>query len=473
MKTAALPIFPNSTTSAAKVMLACLGVYWVCMLTFSFGETRSADVAIKVLLGVACCFLVLTTSFHAAALGDAVRVLHAQRAPAVLWRTWLHTWLATSTRYWAVICLGVSLQLAMPASTTFWLAGPALLSLALCQAALRTMGQLGMVPRVWRHAAELSAFGIVIYAGLVTGFGPALAWFAGLPAVLLFAFALAWPAMAWTIATSHGGKLPAGAPARRRAAVKPHLRVLAFFKRYTLLHWSEDNLHAAGDGSSPFDKLRLLAGGEIVFYVLTLQLIPMQWGGTATPVRVVGMFFLCMITAGKLVVRDLHWRMLLLPGGLQRKRIGTHILLSTLTFQMAAHLLIALAYLAFKLAAGSALTDALLRLLEAAALPFELAFITSAAVLVRPLSRPIRIALGCLALAAGLGGLYAMTFATPGALLAGGGSHPVPLYDLLSWRVGAAYVLLLAAFTFIMTHVANRLWTPEKLLRQMPRKGRA
>ncbi|SFU36845.1 hypothetical protein [Pseudoduganella namucuonensis] len=473
MKTAAPPIFPASTTSAAKVMLACLGVYWACMLTFSFGETRNADVAIKVLLGVACCLLALTVSLHAQALGHAVRILNAQRAPVALWRTWLRAWLLTATRYWAVICAGVSLQLTMPASTTFWLAGPALLSLALCLTALRTLGRLGMAPRGWGHAAEMAALCIVLYAGMVSGFGAALAWFAGLPVPLLLAFAATWPAMAWTVSRRWETRLPVRGVVARRSAIQHGSRVTTFFKRHTVLHWGGVSPASYPHQRTFPGKMLLWFNGEIMFWVIMLQMQTAQWNDTVVPLRAIGMFMLAMATASKLVVRDLHWRTLLLPGGLRRERIGTHIVLSTLTFQIMLMLAVAVIYLSVVIPTGTPATVALSRVLSMACLPFELALITSAAAVLRVLSSRALMALIAVAVAAGLGALYFIFFGGPAAFAAQIGLRSIPLFDALSWRIGPAYLLLLAAATVLFTHIANRLWTPEKLLRQMPKKGSA
>jgi hypothetical protein len=448
VKTASLPVVPPMTTSVAKIMLACLGVYWVCLLTVSTGHGGGADTAIQLMLGLGCAVLLAIAHYHAQGLRDAVRVLTVQRAPATLWRAWLRTWLATMTRYWAAIGTGAAVQLAMPASTTSWLAGPALLSLLLCGAVLRAMAQAGMAPRLLRHAVKLLGTGLLLYVLLAHGPGPALAWFAALPAALLLALGLAWPALAWGVWRRHGARLPAGGAAAAPAPPRQN-PIAAFMRRYTVLQWQR---HAADDNTpavlGPLQKLAMLMNGEILFYVVLLQLLTVHWNGAASPLRAVGLFFVCMMTTGKLAVRDLHWRGLLLPGGLQRKRIGTHILLSTLTFQAAAMLLVAAVYLAARIAMGSTPVDAFAGVLNVTILPLELVFVTSAAVLVRALHPLALTALVAAAIAAGAAVLYGRP-ALPG------------------WTIGPWYVLFLAAATGACTYLANRRWTPEKLLRNM------
>lgn len=451
MNSPALAVVPPMTTTVAKVMLACLGVYWVSLLTVSGSPSSGADTAIKIMLGAGCVFLVLVAHYHAHGLRDAVRVLGAQRAPAALWRDWLRGWLATVTRYWAAVCIGAAVQLAMPASSTFWLAGPALLSLLLCFATLHAMAQAGLAPPAWRHAAKPAVFAAILVLALGRGPDAALAWFAALPAALLLAFTLAWPALAWAAWRRHGGKLPAYAavtPAPRRIN-----RAAAFMQRYTVLQWQpQAPVQDIPQATGPFHKVAMLMNSEILFYVILLQLLTVHWNSSATPLRAIGLFFVCMVTTGKLAVRDLHWRGLLLPGGLQRKRIGTHILLSTLTFQTAAMLLVAVVYLAARIGLGTAPAEALANVLNVAILPLELVFVTSAAVLVRTL-RPFALAvLVVAAVAAGLGALYAG-------------------HDMLNWTIGPGYVLFLAAGTAACTWLANRRWTPEKLLRNMRPQG--
>jgi hypothetical protein len=239
-----------------------------------------------------------------------------------------------------------------------------------------------------------------------------------------------------------------GVPAPKRIN-----RAAAFMKRYTVLQWqrqagTDDTPQPPG----PLRKVAMVMNGEILFYIVLLQMLTVHWNSSATPLRAIGLFFICMITTGKLAVRDLHWRALLLPGGLQRKRIGTHILLSTLTFQVAAMLLVAMVYLAARIGLGAPPADALASVLDVAILPLELVFVTSAAVLVRSL-RPLALtALIGTAVAAGLGTLYAG-------------------YETLRWSIGPAYVLFLAAGTAACAWLANRRWTPEKLLRNMHPQG--
>jgi hypothetical protein len=450
VKTAPLAVVPALTAMAAKVMLACLGVYWVSLLTVTGSPGQGADTAIKIMLGAGGVFLTLVVHYHAQGLHDALRVLGALRVPDALWRAWLGAWLATITRYWAAVSAGTAIQLAMPASSTFWLAGPALLSLLLCFAALRAAAGAGLVRPIWRRAARPAALAVILALAL-KGPGAALAWFAALPAALLLAFSLAWPALAWACWRRHAGQVPAYgtvAPAPRRIN-----RAAAFMRRYTVLQWRPQA--EAGDmpqAPGPLRKAAMVMNGEILFYIVLLQMLTVHWNSPATPLRAIGLFFICMITTGKLAVRDLHWRGLLLPGGLQRKRIGTHILLSTLTFQVAAMLLITIAYLAARIGFGAAPAHALASVLQVAILPLELVFLTSAAVLVRTL-RPLALAvLIGTAAAAGLGALYAG-------------------YDTLRWTIGPGYVLFLAAGTAACTWLANRRWTPEKLLRNMHPQG--
>ena len=230
-------------------------------------------------------------------------------------------------------------------------------------------------------------------------------------------------------------------------------RAAAFMQRYTVLQWQpQDQAEDLPQAAGPFQKVAMVMNGEILFYIILLQTLTVHWNSSATPLRAIGLFFVCMVTTGKLAVRDLHWRALLLPGGLQRKRIGMHILLSTLTFEVAAMLLVAAVYLAAQIGFGAAPAEALADVLDVAILPLELVFVTSAAVLVRTL-RPLALAvLLAAAVAAGLGALYAG-------------------HDMLNWTIGPGYVLFLAAATAASTWLANRRWTPEKLLRNMRPQG--
>jgi hypothetical protein len=175
--------------------------------------------------------------------------------------------------------------------------------------------------------------------------------------------------------------------------------------------------------------------------------------------RLLGLYVVCLITASTLLVRDLHWRSLLLPGGMRRKRLGTHIFASTMGLQLMALPLVALIYFAATVALGTPARDALQHIAGTAVLPFEFALTTALAVVLRATDKPLIAIVGIGPFVIGIA--YTL-------LARGVAGSPFMLTDL-QWTIGPVYVLVLVTCTVLLLWVANRMWTVEKLLRKMRR----
>lgn len=455
MKTAPLPIIiPSASIAAGTGMLALLGVFWLILLMLTTGRPDPAATGgLGALQACACAVMAIIAAHRTKVLADARRVFSLQRAPDALWRAWARCTLSSLTRYWAVLCIGMVAQLLMPASTTFWLTGPALLSPVLCLTVQRMLARHGLAARGWAWGIDIATSGLALYAAFGPGVGASVQWFSALPAPLLLAFALSWPATAWLLLRRWQGPLPAYRAAEHKPATLAPGGVFSFFKRYSVLRWDDAATTPLGPmGNKPLALLTQLFSGELLFYLVVLKLLPTQWGDTATPLRALGLFIICTVTASKLVVRDLHWRSLLLPGGMRHSRIGAHILLSTLTVQILVLLLICLGYAAFSLAIGTAPGVVLAQLGGALILPFELAFVSSGAVALRASStRQFMGVIGVVTLIAGIAGLVL----------------EARLPDAGTWTIGPGYLMLLLAGTALLRHAANRMWTVEKLFREL------
>lgn len=440
-------------------MLAFLGVFWVMLLMLTTGRPgAAASGGLAALLVCACAVMALIAAHRIKVLADALRVFSMQRAPDALWQAWARGTLTSLTRYWAAICIGMAAQLLMPASTTFWLAAPALLSLLLCLTVQRMLARSGLAVRGRALMIDIAVSALALHAAFGPGVGASAQWFASLPAPLLLAFALAWPAMAWLLQRRWQGPLPAYRASEGKPATLAPGGVSSFFKRYSVLRWDDTATGASAmPGYKPLAMLSRTVSGELLFYLVLLQILPVQWGDSATPLRALGLYIICTVTASKLLVRDLHWRSLLLPGGMRRGRIGAHILRSTLTMQALALLIAGLAYAAFQLATGTPADTVLARLAGAAILPFELAFVTSGAVALRACStRQFMGVAGAIAIMAGIAYLVL---------------EP-RLPDAGNWTIGQSYLSLLLAGTSALYCTANRMWTVEKLFRELMRNAK-
>jgi hypothetical protein len=144
---------------------------------------------------------------------------------------------------------------------------------------------------------------------------------------------------------------------------------------------------------------------------------------------------------------------------MRRKRLGTHIFASTMGLQMMALPLVALIYFAASVTLGTPARDALLHIAGAAVLPFEFALTTALAVVLRATDKP-RIAI------AGIGPFVIGIAYTLLAPRVAGGPF---LFTAPQWTIGPVYVLVLVTCTVLFLWVADRMWTVEKLFRQLRR----
>jgi hypothetical protein len=465
MKTATLGAptapLPDRARNSSKILLALFGVCWIVLLPFTVSRTLGAPEGIAALLVWACIVIAIVATRRIEALYDARRVLSAHRTPATQWQAWTRETLLAITGYWALICTSLAVQMALPGSAFYWLAGPAVLSLALCATVQRVRSRIGLAGQAWKWAINIACAALVFCAisgPRFTGLGD---WISALPTAALLACFLSWPAMAYMLlrqwrTTSVDDRSIAAKPVAAKTGM-----IVSFFKRYSMLRWddsiADENQHARQTLAT---RVLNTFSGEIFFYIILLQTLPVHWGDSASPLRLVGLYVVCLVTASRLMVRNLHWRSLLLPGGMRRKRLGTHIFAATLGLQLLALPFVALIYFAASVTLGTPPQEALLRIASAAILPFELALTTALAVALRASGKRRLIVI------AGIGPfVIGIAYQLLAPRLAG---SPFLLMSP-QWTIGPVYVLVLATCTVILLWLANRMWTVEKLFRQLRR----
>jgi hypothetical protein len=452
---------PDRARNSSKVLLALFGVCWIVLLPFTLGRTLGAPEGIAALLVWACIVIAIVATRRIEALYDARRVLIAHRTPPALWQVWARETLTRITGYWAVICTGLLVQMALPGSATFWLTGPAVVSLVMCATVQRVRARNGITAQAWKWAIDITGAALVFCAISGPRFAALGDWISALPAAALLTCFLSWPAMACLLlrqwrTTSGDDRIIATKPVATKTSV-----IVSFIKRYSMLRWDDGiaKEYQSARQTLVTSVLNTL-GGEIFFYIMLLQILPARWGDSMSTLRLVGLYVLCLMTASNLMVRNLHWRSLLLPGGMRRKRLGTHIFASTLGLQLMALPFVALIYFAASVALGTPPQEALLRIGGAAILPFELALTTALAVALRASAKRRLIVI------AGIGPVvifYAYQLLAP--RLAGG-----PFLRMVpQWTVGPAYAFALTICTILLLWAANRMWTVEKLFSQLRR----
>jgi hypothetical protein len=446
-----LPLYPSNFSRLGQVTLAVfVALCTSALISLLFSSNPPGSFALDAVLLAACTIQLLAMVFQGQALGRGVSVLQGQRAPAALWRAWLRQWLLSVTRYWALLALAVAVLMATPASHQQWLAAPALLSLLLCVCAPAALARAGLLPRRLGMAMEAGLLALLVAAVASGQMIAALDSFTALPTFILAPCALAWPAAAYWIMRAQADALRSVTGTQTNMLRRMRDAIAGWASRYQPLR-----MYATDPAAPPVSVSRrtLLAIAVVQNIIFFAQLIPVYWGEQATSIRMARLALVCMTCANALLVRDLHWRALLLPGGTQLRRLGMRIVLSTMSFQAPLVLVAALASVLLRPSPDLGLYS-----LASIAIPLlELACCTSLMTMLRAQPRQVQ-----------TGGLVGLMLLMLYVYVPQWFKLPVPQ---LTWQVGPAYVLLLASITCIALATANHCWTPKRLLQALPDTG--
>lgn len=437
-----LHMYPVNFVRLGQFALGAMGVLCASLLlSLLFSAKRDTGFILNVMLLLACAIQLLAVVFQGQALGRGVSVLQVQRAPAALWQAWLRQWLRSVTRYWAVLSLAVAVLMATPASHKHWLAAPALLGLLQCACVTAAMARAGLLPRRLGTAVEAALAALLALAAVTGHIMAPLDTFATLSVVILAPCALVWPAMAYWVMRSQADALRSVTGSQTNVLRRVRDAVAGWAGRYQTLR-----RYASSPLEHPVNRRTLLVFAIMQNFLFFRNLVPVQWGDAADTQRMAQLALVCMICCNTLLVRGLHWRSLLLPGGTQLRRLGTRILLSTMMFQAPVVLLIMLGSMLMAPSAAPGWHS-----VGAVAIPLlELACCTSLMAMLRAL--PQRMQTGAV-----------VCLCVP---MVYGFIPPLIRLDVpqLSWHIGPGYALLLASITGAALFIANRCWTPARLL---------
>jgi hypothetical protein len=432
---------------ALKIVLAVFLVYWICMLPALVGSASASKAAARALTLPAMFAMAWIAGTKIRELLRSLAVLGQLQAPHRLRLLQIGEHLRVVGLTWAFLAFGACLQLALPASGAAAISGAALVSLAGLVGLARALASSGVLPPVARDLGNAIAIALV---GALIAFDQnrLLDWFGGLPSALLMLVALLFPAALALLAARWKAALPHYRWCPPSPANKFAEWLQAQNRRTTILTWRKT---WDGDKEHRFFSVnsilaRLLIQSVPVFFLLGS---PLWAKGQLHPVGSVQLLLVAGIIASSLVVRDMHWRSLLRPGGLHRGRIATHIWISTVTIQMLICAVLALVYLAFDGTGFDATLSILgLKLAAVASLPVELCIATSMAVLLRatPHDEPWTGIIYVLMLVLLGGPIFAI-----GKL---GFEIDVPLW---------AYIAGSAFTCFALIALANRVWTTRRL----------
>ena len=435
--------------SVQNMLLAAFLVYWLCLLPALFGHAAAASAGSRVLTLPALAAMYWIASVRSAQLARALAVLGQLQAPHALLRSLVREKLMQLTLAWAFLATGLTLELALPASQVPALSGAALVSLAACLGVLRSLSSARLLAIPLRTLLDAAPY-LAGVALVLLGANMLLDGFGRLPLPLLSLCALTFPYLALRLAKRWQHALPR----YRWTEQRPTHGIVAWIKlqarRSTVLTWG--NRLYGRDGMIVATSPSFMKMSPLAFPFFMLSRRPLWEDGR---VGLFGSMMLVMVgltITGGLIARDLHWRSLLMPGGLRRGRIASDILVSTLACQYAVSLVLAAAYAVCAHVLLSMSWDTIgHQLLRASTLPLEILFATSLALLVR--TAP--------AFPWFFGAAFVLVLSVPFIAIK---RHYWSIGDHLAVSL-PVFVLVMLAASALMVALANRLWTSSILFK--------
>lgn len=433
-----------------KLGLAAIGIAWIVAILPVKAPVDEATAASLILLMVIALGSYVYAFLRAAALARAFAVLNGLRAPSPLWRRAAARFIWQLSIAWFGIGVAGTVQIVLCFSHVAWSAAFATSALGLCAGMAFPLSKQRLLP-FRRHKAVLYGLGALLTLVLLLGPMHVLEFISTLPAALLLAVALAWPAAAWPLHQRWQGAALGGASGQARTA-NAWQPFKNYLQRFYLLSWDPVMANSTAGAERNFTSMNFLGGFNVI---LLAYMVPnwlgKTWGAPLSILNLLVLALLCANATSALSVRDLHWRSFVMPGGLKRGRIGTSILLATMQIMLLCW------------AAGGALGflflygvmgKAPLAILQsfaahAIALP-EMIFVVSCAIAIRAKSLMV------------FGWILAL-------VLLGGWAFYLYLKDLPpapfeALAVGPAYVAFLLAASAALIAFANRRWTQQRLL---------
>jgi hypothetical protein len=363
-----------------------------------------------------------------------IAILRQLRTPQHLGRAYLSAVVSHASLIWAFFSAG---------GTVLLIAGGF---------ALISLPSKHILARFWRGFLLVLAT-LVMPLILWKGYINPIEYLQQIPVWLHAIVALSWPLTAYAITEKLNTSAPSftgSSPPSKRGYIKS---LTAYLERFSPLVFS--SLEAVPLKPTLFNKVVNVANMQFISFVLLYNFSNERWNHGIGPIHLIGMLMIASVSCNLLLFKDMHWRILLSPGRLNRNSFGWHIFSVSIVVQF-------LVYIAFAcigmLVAFIALDVSLNQALENAwsyrAFPFQLLAANSLALLFFAVVNSRWTGLVIIAIAFLLAGI---TFAVYGFSL------KTPIW----FHVGPSYLIGLCAVTIICVLLANQLWTRQRILRHM------
>jgi hypothetical protein len=446
---------------------AALGVTGLLIL-FTHFERRTPDaIDIGILMGtLVSILLAVKLIFAVAHLARVARVLHGQRVPQTLWQASLRSECQALLNFYAVSAafLAAYLFCAQTSSLAFLISvfyALALMSFCCLLGAGFAFAACGFLRQGWQRSVlllyALSAIMLInpiSRTALETAIAPLYesAFVTMGMKVMLAVIALAMPIMLLWQRHQASLAMPRKVFGKATRLVAWRQRLVMEFRRYTSMQKTLN--------PNPNPSIFHLILNQLILFLVPISMLPqrsLSLSGEShiSDLRLFVMLFWSIPAMNYLVVRDVHWRYLLLPGGMERKQIANNILLSTLRLQgsILIPLAILISTMLFLFSPDNASTF-IGGMLQYWRLAFEWVAILTLAIFMQTLERSEKI--GVVIIFILLGSFFLIYF--PLSRLQ---------HELILFPANWIYITSLIAFSLLMMYVNNRRWTTELLFEKL------
>jgi len=428
-----------------------IAVLLIMMIRVIQQRTMDADLGM-IFTGLFCVVLTIRVLIAIAHLASVSRVLQHQITPKNLWQASLKCECQTLLRDYlvAAITLIVYFLIAAPTSLIFSLM---LMSLSCALSVMFGLANNGFLNLKCQRII-LFLYGLAIIT-LLASHTTTIVFNSlhQISNVLLLAIAALMPAMlVWQIKRPVD-RLLVNVSTTKTSPTGLLERIRREVKRYTPIQTQKNQ------GATNFIFNNFLFSPFVSVYVpisLSKPLHAILSGETGVSCsRLCLMFVLTVMMSNQLMVRDVHWRYLLIPGGLERKNLASNILFSTLRVQCTAYLFLAcLALTIGFLIAPQWTYEALLDIPRYWRIPFEWVAMLTLAISVSWLKKWIKLAVVLTLMAFFIYWLiYLPTFS----------NKP----EWVLFPANCIYIAGLMLFSFYTMRINNRRWTARLLFEKL------
>ncbi len=378
-------------------------------------------------------------------------VLTQLRTPQSLRKSYLLAVLSNATKMWLIFCAGGTALLLAGHFAWISVSAIAFFSVLLSICTLTSLPSSLLAARVWKiflYTLVLLVTPLIIWKGYINP----IDYLTKIPVGLLVAMVLSWPltvylmAKKWTNTPAFESEKQ---PLPRGSFIH---QISAYFERFSHLASSTQMFYVKPTLSG---KLMSLVSMQYLSLTMLSNIADARWNNGIGPYHFFGMLMIASLCCSLLVFKDLHWRILLTPGRLQRNYFGWHIFRISVVVQLLLYATFAciwtlVAWFAFDVSPGQTAEKAW----DYRAAPLQLLAANSLAVVLIATfnSRWAAVIL------IGIAGVFAgLTFAVYG----------FKLQASVWFYVGPGYLMSLLVATVFFVVLSNRLWTRQRLLRHM------